>query len=136
VPRPQGAGILLDYFGGGIMMYPITLSALVALGLTVWSARRLWGAAPRVDARVESGVDGVLFWGGFALLLGLLGTVVGIAMAAQAVEMVGEVHPTLVWGGIRLALLTTIWGVVILAASAASWYVLRVRCRSLVARTA
>ena len=89
-----------------------------------------------MDARVEAGVDGVLFWGGFALLLGVLGTVVGIAVAAQAVEMVGEIHTTLVWGGIKVALLPTIWGALILAVCAVAWYLLRVRCRSLLARMA
>jgi hypothetical protein len=136
LPPAQGAGHLLEFFAGGVMMYPIALSALVALGLAGWSARRLWGGTPRVDARVESGVDGVLFWGGFALLLGVLGTVVGIAVAAQAVEMLGEVHTTLVWGGIKLALLPTIWGALVLAVCAVGWYTLRVRCRSLLARMA
>jgi len=136
VPPPQGAGRLLEFLAGGIMMYPIALSALAVLGLAGWSAWRLWGKAPRVDARVEAGVDGVLFWGGFALLLGVLGTVVGIAVAAQAVEMVGEVHTTLVWGGIKLSLIPTIWGALILAVSAVAWYVLRVRCRGLLARMA
>jgi hypothetical protein len=136
VPPAQGAGQLLEFFAGGVMMYPIALSALVALGLAAWSARRLWGSAPRVDARVEAGVDGVLFWGGFALLLGVLGTVVGIAVAAQAVEMLGEVHTTLVWGGIKVSLIPTIWGALILAVSAVAWYTLRVRCRSLLARIA
>ena len=136
LPPPQGFGQLLDFFGGGFMMYPIALSALAALGLAGWSAWRLWGGAPRVDARVEAGVDGVLFWGGFALLLGILGTVIGIAQAAQAIEMAGAVHTTLVWGGIKLALITTIWGTLILLGSALFWFLLRVRCRGLLARRA
>jgi hypothetical protein len=61
---------------------------------------------------------------GAGQLLGVLGTVVGIAVAAQAVEMVGEVHATLVWGGVKVALLPTIWGALILAISAVVWYVL------------
>lgn len=136
VPPPQGFGQLLDFFGGGFMMYPIVISALLALGLTGWSVWRLWGREPRVDARVEAGVDGVLFWGGFALLLGILGTVIGVAQAAQAIEMLGEVHATLAWAGIRVALITTIWGMVILVAAALSWFLLRVRCRTLLARLA
>jgi hypothetical protein len=136
VPPPQGAGRLLDFFSGGVMMYPIAFSGLVALGLTLWAGWRLAKSGARVDARVEAGVDGVLFWGGYALLLGVLGTVIGIATAAQAIEMIGEVHTTLVWGGIKVALITTIWGGAILAASALSWFLLRVRCRALLMRTA
>lgn len=120
VPPAQGFGQLLDFFAGGVMMYPIALSAVAALAYAGWSAWRLWRGDARVDARVEAGVDGILFWGGFALLLGILGTVIGIARAAQTIEILGEVHATLVWGGIKVALITTIWGAVILAASAFS----------------
>lgn len=134
VPAAQGFGQLLDFFAGGVMMYPIAISAVAALGFAGWSAWRLWRGDPRVDARVEAGVDGILFWGGFALLLGILGTVIGIARAAQAIEMLGEVHTSLVWGGIKVALITTIWGAVILAASAFLWFLLRARCRALLAR--
>lgn len=134
VPPAQGFGQLLDFFAGGVMMYPIAISAVAALAYAGWSAWRLWRGDASVDARVEAGVDGILFWGGFALLLGILGTVIGIAQAAQAIEMVGEVHTSLVWGGIKVALVTTIWGAVILAASAFLWFLLRVRCRTLLAR--
>ncbi len=134
VEGPTGG--FLDFFDGGIMMYPIVFSALVALSLTAWSAWRLWGSEPRVDARVEAAVDGVLFWGGYALLLGFLGTVIGVAIAAHAVEAVGVVHTTLVWGGIKVALITTIYGAVILGASALLWFLLRLRCRTLLARVA
>lgn len=136
LPPAHGSGKLLAFFGDGFMMYPVIFSALVALGLTAWSARRLWGGDPRVDARVEAGVDGVLFWGGYALLLGILGTVIGIAYAAMVVEALGVVHTTLVWGGIKVALIPTIWGAVILGASALSWFLLRTRCRTLLARIA
>jgi hypothetical protein len=134
VPPAAGFDRMLDFSSGGLMMYPLALSALAALALAAWSAWRLWGGERRVDARVEAGVDGVLFWGGFALLLGILGTVIGIAQAAQAIAMAGEVSTTLVGAGIRVTLITTIWGALILAASAVLWFFLRVRCRTLLAR--
>jgi len=46
-------------------------------------------------------------------LLGFLGTVVGMILALQAIEAAGEVEATLVAGGIKVALLTTAFGLVI-----------------------
>lgn len=46
-------------------------------------------------------------------LLGFLGTVVGMILAFQAIEAAGEVEATLVAGGIKVALLTTAFGLVI-----------------------
>jgi len=48
-----------------------------------------------------------------APLLGFLGTVVGMIIAFQAIEVAGEVEATLVAGGIKVALLTTAAGLVI-----------------------
>jgi len=48
-----------------------------------------------------------------APLLGFLGTVIGMIIAFQSIEMAGEVEATLVAGGIKVALLTTAAGLVI-----------------------
>jgi biopolymer transport protein ExbB len=48
-----------------------------------------------------------------APLLGFLGTVIGMIVAFQSIEMAGEVEATLVAGGIKIALLTTAAGLVI-----------------------
>jgi biopolymer transport protein ExbB len=48
-----------------------------------------------------------------APLMGFLGTVWGMILAFQAIEEAGNVDPTLVAGGIKVALLTTAAGLVI-----------------------
>jgi biopolymer transport protein ExbB len=48
-----------------------------------------------------------------APLMGFLGTVAGMIMAFAAIESAGSVDPTLVAGGIKVALLTTAAGLVI-----------------------
>jgi len=48
-----------------------------------------------------------------APLLGFLGTVIGMIIAFQSIEMAGEVEATLVAGGIKVALLTTAFGLAI-----------------------
>ena len=48
-----------------------------------------------------------------APLMGFLGTVVGMILAFAAIEAAGDVDPTLVAGGIKVALLTTATGLVI-----------------------
>jgi len=48
-----------------------------------------------------------------APLLGFLGTVIGMVQAFAAIEIAGEVEATLVAGGIKVALITTVAGLVI-----------------------
>jgi biopolymer transport protein ExbB len=48
-----------------------------------------------------------------APLMGFLGTVAGMILAFASIEMAGDVNPTLVAGGIKVALLTTATGLLI-----------------------
>ncbi len=46
-------------------------------------------------------------------MLGFLGTVIGMILAFQAIEIAGQVEPGLVAGGIKVALITTATGLTI-----------------------
>lgn len=63
--------------------------------------------------KLESGLVWLATLTNVAPLLGFLGTVVGMIIAFQAIELAGEVDPTTVAGGIKVALLTTAAGLAI-----------------------
>ncbi len=48
-----------------------------------------------------------------ALMTGLLGTLAGMFDAAESIQAAGDVSQGLLWGGIRVALITTLYGMVI-----------------------
>ncbi len=64
-------------------------------------------------SKMEGGLVVMATVTNIAPLLGFLGTVVGMIMAFQAIEVAGEVEATLVAGGIKVALLTTAEGLCI-----------------------
>jgi flagellar motor component MotA len=89
------------------------------------------GASP--EPTIKAWIDAILFWGGFAVICGVLGTLIGIILASQSIEAAGEVSPVLVWGGIKVAFLTSVFGILILAFAALSWFGLQLRWRLLTA---
>lgn len=117
----------------GFMRWPLAFSLVAVLLLASWATLRLFrpGAAP--DLRTKAWVDAILFWGGFAVISGVLGTLVGIVIAAQSIEAAGQVSTMLVWGGIKVAMLTSVFGMLILGFAALVWFVLQLRWRLLVA---
>jgi len=117
----------------GFMRWPLALSLLAVVVLSIWSAGKLFRPKPNADLRTKAWVDAILFWGGFAVIAGALGTLVGVIIAAQSIEAAGEVSVTLVWGGIKVAMLTSAFGLLIMAFSALNWFVLQMRWRLLVA---
>ncbi|MFT5919657.1 MAG: biopolymer transport protein ExbB, partial [Granulosicoccus sp.] len=48
-----------------------------------------------------------------APMLGFMGTVIGMIGAFDAIEAAGDISPSLVAGGIKVALLTTVFGLIV-----------------------
>ena len=110
---------------GGVMMWPMLV---VALGI-VWTALRTWTRMHQDAASddVRRGTLSVLFWGGMAALLGLLGTVVGLVVAAQAIARAPEAPASLIWSGVGVTLITLIFGLVIFLFASLAWFGLNTR---------
>ena len=122
--------------GVGFIRWPLTFSFLVVVILALWSAVRLFRPGATPDLRSKAWVDAILFWGGFAVISGVLGTLVGIIIASQAIEAAGNVSSPLVWGGIKVAMLSSALGMMILAFAALLWFALQLRWRLLMADSA
>ena len=61
-------------------------------------------------AQLESGLSWISLFIGVAPNLGFLGTVIGMIQAFDAIQAAGDISPTVVAGGMKVALITTIFG--------------------------
>ena len=113
----------------GFIRWPLTFSFLAVVLLALWSATRLFRSEAEPDLHTKAWLDAILFWGGFAFITGILGTLIGIIIASQAIEAAGQISTTLVWGGIKVALLSSALGAMILGFAALLWFVLQLRWR-------
>ena len=114
---------------GGYMMWVILAASLLILGLAAWAAVRT-ATLSGPNAMVETAIDAVLFWGVWVVVIGLLGTFVGIYQAAGALAMIGgAASAELVWGGIKVSLTTTVFGLLVFSVAALLWMGLRTRYR-------
>ena len=124
---------MMEFFKqGGFFMWPILVISIVIGVLAVWAfvrTRDLDGP----DADVETGIDAVLFWGVWVVVVGLLGTFTGIYLAAGVIEQAAAVSPAVIWSGIRIALTTTLFGLFVFCVAALMWLGLRVSYRRRVA---
>lgn len=123
--------------GGLVLIVVAVLPVLVvaAAQAAVWELALgiLWlggSTAVRIQSgRVRGdeagrGLQAILFWGSMALVLGLLGTVVGVVTMAQSIASAGTAPQGLVWGGFGVALSTFIFGLLIFIVSAILWFAL------------
>jgi len=115
----------------GYIRYPLAFSLFVVVGLAAWSAYKLFRPGASPDLHTKAWLDAILFWGGFGVITGVLGTLVGMVVGAQSIEAAGEVSSSLVWGGVKVALLSSVFGFLILAFAALAWFALQLRWRFL-----
>lgn len=62
---------------------------------------------------LEKGLVWISLFIALAPMLGFLGTVIGMIQAFDRIEQVGDISPTIVAGGIKVALLTTVFGLIV-----------------------
>ncbi|MDT8347829.1 MAG: MotA/TolQ/ExbB proton channel family protein [Flavobacteriaceae bacterium] len=62
---------------------------------------------------LEKNVSWVSLFIALAPMLGFMGTVIGMIQAFDKIEAAGDIQPSLVAGGIKVALLTTVFGLIV-----------------------
>jgi len=62
---------------------------------------------------LEKGLSWLALFIALAPMLGFMGTVIGMIEAFDAIEVAGDISPSLVAGGIKVALITTVSGLVV-----------------------
>ena len=117
----------------GFIRWPMSFSLAAAVLLALWSTMKLSGPHAVPDLRTKAWVDGILFWGGFAAISGVLGSLIAIIVTFQKIEMAGEVTATVVAGGWKVGLLSSSSGLFILGFAALVWFALQLRWRFLLA---
>lgn len=63
--------------------------------------------------QLEKNVSWVSLFIALAPMLGFMGTVIGMIQAFDRIEAAGDMQPSLVAGGIKVALLTTVFGLIV-----------------------
>lgn len=63
--------------------------------------------------RLEKGLSWISLFIALAPMLGFLGTVIGMVGAFDAIEAAGDISPSIVASGIKVALLTTVFGLIV-----------------------
>lgn len=65
------------------------------------------------SANLEKGCSWITLFIAMAPSLGFLGTVVGMVMAFDQIQTAGDISPTIVAAGMKVALITTIFGIIV-----------------------
>ena len=100
--------------GGWGWMLPILIFLIIGLAVAIERILYLsivsYGSVQ--TGQMESGLTWIGLFIALSPMLGFMGTVVGMIDAFDAIQAAGDISPTLVAGGIKVALLTTLMGLI------------------------
>jgi len=107
----------------GVIRYPL---AIVGVFLAVQIVRGVLDVSgSRVAAEGGLRTHSILLWGVLGAAIGVLGTLVGLMQMAGFIEQAGGVSPALAWGGFKVALSSSVVGLLMLGLAAIAWLVLQ-----------
>lgn len=92
----------------------ICYQGLLRMGDDVKDVERSVSSYATVQAaNLEKGCSWITLMIAMAPSLGFLGTVIGMVMAFDRIQQVGDINPTTVAAGMKVALITTIFGIIV-----------------------
>ena len=113
------------FMQGGILMLPMVLIVLVLCGIVLRSLWHLYVRGGNDAVAIQSCLDSLLFWGGFAVVIGVLGSAIGYHKVMTIIVARGILNPRALWVGTAEGMVSTIAGLLVLAAAGTAWYLLR-----------
>ncbi len=97
-------GPIADIFAQGLMSAPRGIEIVEKTVMSSGSVEM---------SKLEKGLIWISLFIALAPMLGFMGTVIGMIGAFDAIQAAGDIQPSLVAGGIKVALLTTVGGLIV-----------------------
>ena len=115
----------------GPFFYPLFLISLTILYLGIRRTTDLLKANELNDHAFSRGLNGIIFWGVFSAILGVLGQFTALYKSLSIIIVAEAINPRLVVLGVRESFLTTLYGMTQLLIAGIIWFGLFTRFRKL-----
>lgn len=109
----------LFYWGGPLFMSILTLQLIVVLFFIIRYITK--------KEKTDSDLQLIKSSGLLAAMTGILGQLIGLYQAFQAISEAGSVSPGIVAEGLGISMITTIYGLLIYIVSMIFWLFLRIK---------
>ena len=111
----------LFYEGGPLFMGILTIILILAFVVALYFALKISkGGAD--DEKLRSRLSNLKSIGLFGLVVGVFGQLIGLYEAFNAIEDMGDISPGLIAGGLKVSMITTLYGFVIFLLCYLMWF--------------
>jgi hypothetical protein len=110
----------LFYMGGPVFMSILTLIFIAVIVVFVVNGLPVLNGNSTGEIAVRK-ISYIKAVGLFGLMVGILEQLIGLYQAFVAIEMIGEISPAMLAGGIKVSMISTIYGMIIYVISYLIW---------------
>ena len=114
----------LFYMGGPLFMGILTFLLVVLLAVSVYFFITISSGKANDKENFKHQLSYVKSIGLFTMITGILGQLIGLLSAFKAIEEVGDISPAMLAGGLKVSMITTLYGVFIYLLSIIIWFLL------------
>ncbi|MEN8155950.1 MAG: MotA/TolQ/ExbB proton channel family protein [Bacteroidota bacterium] len=116
--------VKLFYMGGPLFMGILTILLLILLVVSIIFGISI--ASGRADgvANFRHRLTYLKSMGLFTMITGILGQLIGLMMAFSAIERAGDISPAILVGGLKISMISTLYGLLIYMLSILIWFLL------------
>lgn len=117
----------LYYQGGPLFMGILSLVLLALLAISIYSFIKINPKKHEDEPLFLQYLQLIKQIGLFGLVFGILGQLIGLYQAFDSIQAAGMVSPALLAGGLKVSMITTLYGFIIYIISMIIWFIFKVR---------
>ena len=110
--------------GGTLFMSILTILLVIIVAVSVYFAVTIASGKANEKANFKQQLRYVKSLGLFTMITGILGQLIGLVMAFGAIERAGDISPQIMFGGLKISMYTTLYGIIIYMLSILLWFIL------------
>jgi biopolymer transport protein ExbB/TolQ len=110
--------------GGSLFMSILTILLVIVVAVSVYFVVTITSGKAKEKANFRHQLKYVKSIGLFTMITGILGQLIGLMDAFSAIEQAGDISQSIIAGGLKISMITTLTGIVIYLISIAIWFLL------------
>ena len=110
--------------GGSLFMSILTILLVIIVAVSACYAVVIASGKSKEKANFAHRLKYVKSIGLFTMITGILGQLIGLMMAFSAIEKASDISPAIVAGGLKVSMITTLYGISIYMLSILIWFLL------------
>jgi hypothetical protein len=114
----------LFYMGGPLFMGILTTLLVIMLAISVYYFVLISTGKAEDKTNFSHKLAYVKSVGLFTMITGILGQLIGLLDAFKAIERMGDISPGILAGGLKVSMITTLYGILIYLFSILIWFLL------------